>query len=325
MPRHHVPACPTQRRSSRRWALPAVVTRDFTEPFDGWRILSEVPGNLGLALWQAMRDAELWAWATDREGLFRPGATERRRQILEVADVPAGLTAALDVLTGLVAHPADVHPDLASMACSRVARWAEANGSLATALAFAQAAALARPERGRLAVEVGRRRSAATRRAGRPGCGERWGYAGGRWGWRRTAQRERTPARGWSWATCTAPGTSRTVRAVPTSGRSAPASGPASGSHVDGRCGDWGGSAASDAWHRAQALSAELAPSPSHALALQDLARGAAAAGESRRSFDAARRAAEMGAPETDRCTGVPAHALLNAESRPGESTPNWK
>jgi hypothetical protein len=83
-------------------------------------------------------------------------------------------------------------------------------------------------------------------------------------------------------------------------------------------------SAASDAWHRAQALSAELAPSP-HALALQDLARGAAAAGESRRSVDAARRAAEMGAPETDRCTGLPAHALLNAESRPGESTSNWK
>lgn len=398
-----------QRRPSRRWALPAVVTRDFTEPFDGWRILSEVPGNLGLALWQAVRDAELWAWAPEREGLFRPGAAERRRQILEAADVPAELTAALDVLTGLVTHPADVHPDLASMACSRLARWAEASGSLATALAFGQAAALARPERGRLAVEVGR----LAAECGDPARGEAWlrravGLCRREMG---AASHGATGAYARAWVELgnlygARDEQDRARRAYVRAFRSSKRSGEREPrgqalwglGRLDMRAGRYNEaekvlrpalrllrenfvaradvahdlaevwlrqgdaaraapvlqrlllerttpgeqlrtlsllclaaaqcddpSAASDAWHRAQAVSAELPPSASHALALQDLARGAAVAGESRRSVDAARRAAAMDAPETDRCTGLPAHALLNASSRPGESTSNWK
>ncbi|HEX8431484.1 MAG TPA: hypothetical protein VF625_09360, partial [Longimicrobium sp.] len=155
---------PTPRRSSAkprlsgssRWLLPAVIARDFREPSEGWRILVEVPGDLGVALWQTMRDTEMWTGATCRDELFPPEAIERQRALLDAAAPPAELAAPLEVLMGILEYPAEVHPELVSMACGRVSRWAEANGAIGTALAFAEEASVAAPSRGRPAVEAGR-------------------------------------------------------------------------------------------------------------------------------------------------------------------------
>jgi tetratricopeptide (TPR) repeat protein len=144
------------KRPPRRWRIPPAVLRDYSEPFDGWRIFQEVRNDVGVALWHMVRDVELWATTPEREGLFSPGAAGRRRELLRAAKPPPPLAPALDVLAGLVAYPVEASADAVSLACERVARWAEARQAHSTALAFAQAAALALPESSRAAVEVGR-------------------------------------------------------------------------------------------------------------------------------------------------------------------------
>ncbi|HYW07122.1 MAG TPA: hypothetical protein VE913_09215 [Longimicrobium sp.] len=169
---------PTPRRSpakprhngSPRWLLPAVIARDFRDPSERWRILVEVPGDLGVALWQTMRDTEMWTGAASRDELFPPEAIERQRTLLDAAAPPPELAAALEVLMGILRYPAEVHPELVSMACGRVSRWAEAIGAIGTALAFAEEASVAAPSRGRPALEAGR--LAALR--GEPDRAEAW-------------------------------------------------------------------------------------------------------------------------------------------------------
>jgi tetratricopeptide (TPR) repeat protein len=146
------------------------VPRDYSEPFDGWRIFQEAGDELGVALWHAARDVELWAAAPKRGALFSPGAAGRRRDLLRAAQPPPPLGPALEVLARLLEGPAEVGADEVSLACERVARWAEARRARATALAFAQAAALTRPESGRVAVEVGRMAALA----GDPTRAESW-------------------------------------------------------------------------------------------------------------------------------------------------------
>jgi tetratricopeptide (TPR) repeat protein len=136
--------------------LPPAILRDHEEPFDGWCIFREVRGELGVALWHMVRDVDLWATTEPRDALFSPGAAVRRRDLLDAADAPRELAAALDVLAGLVAYPLEANAEAVSLACGRVARWAEQRKAHSTALAFGQGAALALPECSRAAVEVGR-------------------------------------------------------------------------------------------------------------------------------------------------------------------------
>ncbi|HYW09225.1 MAG TPA: hypothetical protein VE913_19860 [Longimicrobium sp.] len=157
-------------RPPRRWRIPPAILRDYSEPFDGWSIFREVRNDLGVALWHMVRDVELWAATPEREGLFSPGAAGRRRDLLRAAKPPPPLAPALDVLAGLVAYPVEASADAVSLACERVARWAEARQARNTALACAQAAALARPECSRAAVEVGRLAALA----GDPARAESW-------------------------------------------------------------------------------------------------------------------------------------------------------
>jgi tetratricopeptide (TPR) repeat protein len=147
---------PPIRRTARRWRVAAALTRDPSEAFDGLNVLREIPGDFGVALWQTVRDVELWASSEDRSALFSPGAGERRRTLLDSAEVPQELDAALGVLTGLVSFPGEASADAVTLACGRVARWAEVRGALATALAFAQAAYFVLPTQARLAYEAGR-------------------------------------------------------------------------------------------------------------------------------------------------------------------------
>ena len=66
---------PARRKTQRRWRIPPVLTQG-PEVFEGLGVLDEVRGDAGVMLWQALRDASLWA-ETDPElrvGLFHPRA-----------------------------------------------------------------------------------------------------------------------------------------------------------------------------------------------------------------------------------------------------------
>lgn len=145
------------RKTPRRWRLAAVLTREPGDPFDAYSVLREIPGDLGLVLWQAVRDVDLWAGSPyNREALFQPGAAARRHAILALTEVPPALGPAVELLTALVSHPGEALPDALSLACARVATWALKQSATATALAFAQAASTVQPQQGRAAIEVGR-------------------------------------------------------------------------------------------------------------------------------------------------------------------------
>lgn len=114
-------------------------------------VLDELASPVGVLLWGLLRDATLWgtAEASAREGLFADAARATAGLVPEVEEE-------LDALGVLVRDP---HPDAAPLVarmCDRVRAWAEGRGLYGTALAFAQAAALADPADARCAYEVGR-------------------------------------------------------------------------------------------------------------------------------------------------------------------------
>lgn len=119
-------------------------------------VLAEHPGEPGLLLWKTCRSVHLWGQPGPRLHLFGGGAAELRRSRLEGAGLDAELQAPLTVLASLLENPRIVDVPRMVAACREVARWAEARGNLATALAFAQAAATAAPDDASQAVAVGR-------------------------------------------------------------------------------------------------------------------------------------------------------------------------
>ncbi|HVG44299.1 MAG TPA: hypothetical protein VM890_06190 [Longimicrobium sp.] len=125
---------------------------------DGISILDEVSGDLGLLLWRSARNVTLWAEtpAEQRATLFPGDAARSRTADLAHADVHPELRGPLSVLTELLARPGEVDLLRLVNACRRIMVWAEQRGELATALEFAQAAALAAPESASLAYAVGR-------------------------------------------------------------------------------------------------------------------------------------------------------------------------
>lgn len=149
---------PAPSRYERRWRLPPPYLRG-QEGLEGSLVLEELGGPLGLVLWQAMRDAALWALtpADRREGLFTGEAESRRlADLLALGEPPAALEEPLRALAALLSHPADIGPEAVMLACQRISQWAEEREARATALAFAQAAALATPASAREALRVGR-------------------------------------------------------------------------------------------------------------------------------------------------------------------------
>lgn len=156
----------------RRWRLPPPPPGG-AELLEGGGILEEVEGPLGLLLWQCMRDVALWASTPSerREGLFSPEAEPRRlADVLAVGPPAQPLDEALRALAGMLAHPSDVAPEAVMLASQRISVWAEGRGAVATALAFAQAAAGATPASARSALRVGR----LARRRGEYSRAEGW-------------------------------------------------------------------------------------------------------------------------------------------------------
>ncbi|HYH83410.1 MAG TPA: tetratricopeptide repeat protein [Longimicrobium sp.] len=177
------------RRPSRRWVVPPGL-QSHAEPFSGYHVLDEVRTGLGVALWQFLRDADLWAVTPPelRSRLFAPRASRRRHERLAAAEAWDELRRPLEALCrALDGRPRQSGAHM-MRACQTLSRWAEEQGWPRTALAFAQSAALATPERAAAAYHVGllSRRNAEYRRAetwfrrtlGLARRGEDWRYYG---------------------------------------------------------------------------------------------------------------------------------------------------
>jgi tetratricopeptide (TPR) repeat protein len=143
----------------RRWCVPPAVLRDPAETLEGAPILDEVGGPLGVLLWQCLRDVTLWAAADspeERRALFAPAAGARRQAMVRAAPPEPALEMALTTFWALASDPGEASGALLGTVCGHVWRWAWERGRGGTALAFAQAAALASPEDAQAALEVGR-------------------------------------------------------------------------------------------------------------------------------------------------------------------------
>jgi len=137
---------PRKPRKRWRWHVPPAILHG-PETLEGTEMLDEVGGETGVLLWQSLRDVTLWSGAAPekREGLFSPGAGEGRRSMLRSVKVDPEIRAPLDTLAELVENPAGAVADTVTAACREISQWAESNGNLAAAVAFAQAGALASP------------------------------------------------------------------------------------------------------------------------------------------------------------------------------------
>ncbi|HZG43574.1 MAG TPA: tetratricopeptide repeat protein [Longimicrobium sp.] len=146
-----------QRKTQRRWRVPPALKRG-DEVFEGLGLLDEVSGERGLLLWQSLRDALLWAEAPegDRASLFAADAERARMAMLMAAAPAADLEEPLAALARMVGEPNGTSEEMVSLACRRVAQWADEQGLLTTALSFAQAAATVTPGDASAAYAVGK-------------------------------------------------------------------------------------------------------------------------------------------------------------------------
>jgi tetratricopeptide (TPR) repeat protein len=146
-----------QRKTQRRWRVPPALKRG-DEIFEGLGVLDELTGERGLVLWQSLRDALLWAEAQEdeRTSLFSSDA-ERARMAMILTSAPSpDLEEPLGVLARMLGEPTQISEEMVALACRRVSQWADDEGLLTTALAFAQAAATVTPGDPGTAFAVGK-------------------------------------------------------------------------------------------------------------------------------------------------------------------------
>jgi tetratricopeptide (TPR) repeat protein len=148
-----------QRKPRRRWRwhVPPAILHGV-ETLEGTEVLDEFGGELGLVFWQSLRDVSLWSSITPpdaRAGLFSSEAGKRRAASLLAADPDTQIAGALATIAAILEDPAGTATEPVMLACREVSQWAEANGTQATALAFAQAAALACPGNAAAGLRVG--------------------------------------------------------------------------------------------------------------------------------------------------------------------------
>lgn len=138
----------SRRNANRRWCIPPALMHEPDELLEASQVFDELPGQVGLVLWQSLRDVTLWAGVPDerREGLFTDAAANRRLGDLLRSGAEPALEVSLTTLAALVGAPASANPEIISLVCLQVSQWAEARGAMATAMAYSQAAALTAPE-----------------------------------------------------------------------------------------------------------------------------------------------------------------------------------
>ena len=135
-----------RRATSRRWHIPPALIHG-SETLEGGAILEEWGNALGAVLWQAFRDAMLWSTSepAERTRTFSAAAREDGTTLddLLTADADPRLRSGLRTLQQLVRQPGAMREDQVARACRQLSEWADQEGRLQTALAFAQNAALA--------------------------------------------------------------------------------------------------------------------------------------------------------------------------------------
>lgn len=143
-------------RLPRRWRTPPPLTRG-SEPLEGMEILREVGGEVGILLWQAYRNVMFWAGTEqgERGRLFSPEAGRRRAAELAEARLPDELAGPLSAFADMLSAPDSTSGEAMAQACTGIARWADDEGHINTALAFTQAAAVASQRNARLSLAVG--------------------------------------------------------------------------------------------------------------------------------------------------------------------------
>jgi tetratricopeptide (TPR) repeat protein len=139
-------------------------------PFEGAEILDEIPGTLGLVLWQRLRDVLLWASipASARADLYCESqmADAIPHFMRETGGHPE-LTHPLRAVEVLCTNPEMIGTEAIISACLQIGQWATGEGYVAAAVHFAEAAYSLRTEDSGLAFNAGRacRRRAAYERA----------------------------------------------------------------------------------------------------------------------------------------------------------------
>ena len=148
---------PPVRRTARRWRTPPAILHGG-EAFEGAAVLDEMKGPLGVLLFQLARNVYLWASTPpeEREGLFQSRADETLTGMLHEADADVQLELALLPLVRMTNSPDTAHEEQVAVACQHVARWADVNSHLETAIAFAQGAAVVLPADAAASFAVGR-------------------------------------------------------------------------------------------------------------------------------------------------------------------------
>lgn len=138
---------------------------DFSTPLTipggdlaGADVVRELPPEVALPVWQTLRSVLLWAGEEPamRGDLFEPCAMEDwERQLLE-DDWEPDVRCPLAVLVGEMGRLAEASPETMARTCLCVTDWALEHGYVATALAYAEAAALAWPQHPRYSWTAGR-------------------------------------------------------------------------------------------------------------------------------------------------------------------------
>lgn len=161
-----------RRGTPRLWCIPPAMLRDPRDGLEGDRILAETPDDLGLLLWRTVLDVTLWATAPDekRANLFADCTADARVALLAATEVPEKVSASVDTLHGMLSMPSRADAEVVALCCLEVAAWATGAGLPHTAVALAQAGAVAAPEFGEAALHVG----VYARRAGQDARAETW-------------------------------------------------------------------------------------------------------------------------------------------------------
>ena len=148
---------PPVRRTARRWRTPPAILHGG-EAFEGAAVLEEVRTELGLLMFQLIRDVYLWGSTPPdaREGLFEPRTEDTLISVLREADPEVQLESALMAIIRMTGAPESTREEQVAFACQHVAHWADLNGYGATAIAFAQGAAVVLPGDAATSYAVGR-------------------------------------------------------------------------------------------------------------------------------------------------------------------------
>jgi hypothetical protein len=142
---------------SRPWCVPPAMLRVPGETMEGARILAEIPSDLGLLLWRTFRDVTLWAEAEPeaRGQLFGGESAGLRLTRLAGTETSPDLGASLDTINAMLAIAGAADGEVLTICCLEVSAWARREGLVHTAIAFAQAGALASPHFAEAALQTG--------------------------------------------------------------------------------------------------------------------------------------------------------------------------